>query len=310
VTARTRRTIVLVIISALVVLPLAGIVLASERLLSADPDGRPLTILVLGSDAGPPRSDLTTTGRADGFQLVFVAGDRQHATIVSIPRDSWVPVPGFGDTKINACLTKGPENCVDTVENAFGIEVDAWFLTSMWGFAEAINEFVGCPLGGPEETRACDKGLTIDVDFSCTARCGALPIPESGLQQLSGYEALTYARYRAAREGGDFGRSLGQGTILATAHAEASQEGTVAKMMDAIRILRRHTLTDATLPQLVRYGLDAMLLPPANVEVILAPARPETIGPASAVRLLPAAYDLIAEAAGTGRPPVALRAAG
>jgi LCP family protein required for cell wall assembly len=300
-TARTRRAIVLVIIGALLVLPLVGIGLASARLLSAAPDGQPLTLLVLGSDAGPPRDDLTTTGRADGFQLVFVAGDRQHATIVSIPRDSWVPVPGFGETKINACLTKGPENCVDTVENAFGIEVDAWFVTSMWGFAEAVNEFVGCPLGGPEDSRNCDNGLTIDEDFTCTTQCGGFPIAARGPQQLSGYEALTYARLRAGREGGDFGRSLGQGTILATAHAEASQDGTVAKMMDAIRIFRRHTLTDATLPQLVRYGVDAMRLPPANVEVVLIPARPETIGTASAVRLLPAAYPLVSDAADNGR---------
>jgi len=299
-TTRTRRIVVGLIVGALVILPLVG--LAAERLISVGPssDG-PLTVLLIGSDAGPPRNDDTIAGRADGFQLLFVSAERDHAAIVAIPRDSWVPVTGLGDTKINACLTRGPENCVTTVENAFGISVDAWFVTSMWGFADAVNEFVGCPIGDPEASRNCTRGITVDVGFSCTSDCGGFPIAERGEQRLSGYEALTYARYRKGREGGDFGRSVGQGELLAQAHAEMQQEGTVARMMDALRILRRHAVTDLTMPQLVRLGLDAMRLPPENVEVRLAPSRVGTVGAASVVFLNDAAYDLITDAAADGR---------
>ena len=307
---RTRRIVVTLIVGAMVVLPLVGL-LAMERVTAVGPStDRPLAILLLGSDAGPPRDDDTISGRADGFQLLFVSAKRDRATFVSLPRDSWVPVTGLGDNKINACLTRGPENCVSTVENAFGIDIDGYFVTSMWGFADAVNEFVGCPIGDPELTRDCARGLTVDVDFSCTTSCGGFAIPQRGVQQISGFEALTVARNRGQRAAGDFTRSESQAELLAIAHKEMQAEGSIARMMDALRILRRHSVTDFTLPQLARLGLDAKRLDPANVERILAPARLGTVGAASVVFLNDRAYDIIAEAAETGRLPVDLRAAG
>jgi LCP family protein required for cell wall assembly len=306
---RTRRTVVMLIVSALVALPLVGL-LAMERVTAVGPSSdRPLAILLLGSDAGPPRDDDTVTGRADGFQLLFVSAERDRATFVSIPRDSWVPVTGLGDNKINACLTRGPENCVSTVENAFGIEIDAYFVTSMWGFADAVNEFVGCDIGDPEVSRSCTRGLEVDVDFACQSGCGGFAIEERGLQRVSGYEALTVARNRGNRAAGDFTRSQSQAELLAIAHADLQADGSLARLMDSLRILRRHSVTDLTLPQLTRLGLDAMRLDPDDVERILAPSRIGNVGAASVVFLNDPAYDIIAEAAATGRLPEAFRAA-
>lgn len=304
---RTRRTIVMLIVGAMVVLPLVGL-MAMERITAVGPStDRPLAILLLGSDEGPPRNGDPLTARADGFQLLFVSAARDRATFVSIPRDSWVPVTGLGDNKINACLTRGPENCVTTVENAFGIEIDGYFATSMWGFADAVNEFVGCDIGDPELTRDCTRGLTVDVDFTCTSGCGGFAITQRGVQQVSGYEALTIARNRNNRAAGDFSRSASQAELLAIAHAEVQADGSIARMMDALRILRRHSATDLTLPQLTRLGLDAMRLDPENVERILAPSRIGTVGAASVVFLNDPAYDIIAEAAETGRLPEEFR---
>ncbi len=304
---RTRRVVVALIVGLLVLPAVAGL-LAMERVTSVGPStDRPLAILLLGSDAGPPRDDDTVTGRADGFQLLFVSAERDRATFVSLPRDSWVPVTGMGDNKINACLTRGAANCVSTVENAFGIEIDGYFVTSMWGFANAVNEFVGCPLGDPELTRDCTRGLTVDVDFTCSSGCGGFPIDQRGVQQVSGFEALTVARNRGQRPAGDFTRSQSQAELLAIAHAEMQEEGSIAKMMDSLRILRRHSDTDLTLPQLVRLGLDAKRLDPANVERILAPSRIGSVGAASVVFLNDATYDIISEAAETGRLPEEFR---
>jgi len=305
---RTRRTVVMLVVGAMVVLPLVGL-LAMERITAVGPStDRPLAILLLGSDAGPPRDDDTVTGRADGFQLLFVSAERDHATFVSFPRDSWVPVTGMGDTKINACMTRGPENCVTTVEDVFAIDIDAYFVTSMWGFADAVNEFVGCDIGDPEVSRGCTRGLTYDVDFTCSSGCGGFAIEERGVQTISGYEALTVARNRKSRADGDFTRSESQAELLAAAHAELKADGSVARMMDALRILRRHSVTDLTLPQLTRLGLDALRLDPAAVETTLAPARIGAVGAASVVFLEDETYDLVTETARTGRLPEEFRA--
>ncbi len=307
-TNRTRRTVIMLVVGAMVVLPFVGL-FAMERITAVGPStDRPLAILLLGSDEGPPRDGDPLTGRADGFQLLFVSQERDRATFVSFPRDSWVPVTGLGETKINACMTSGPENCVATVEDVFQIEVDAYFATSMWGFADAVNEFVGCDIGDPELSRGCTRGLTYDVDFTCSSGCGGFAIEEAGEQQLSGFEALTIARNRKLRAEGDFTRSESQAELLAAAHAELKADGSIARMMDALRILRRHSATDLTLPQLTRLGLDALRLDPANVENVLAPSRVGTVGAASVVFLEDETYDIVAEAAATGRLPEEFRA--
>jgi|DEB0MinimDraft_10_1074344.scaffolds.fasta_scaffold02930_3 LCP family protein required for cell wall assembly len=287
---RTRR-ITAALVGALLLLP--ALAFATERLVAVDPEGDgTLVVLLMGSDQGPPRDELPTEGRADAIQLLFVSAERDAATFVSIPRDSWLDVPGFGETKVNACLTRGADNCVDTLEEAFGIEIAGWMVTSMWGMADAVNEFAGCP-SGPED---CDRGLVVNVDFTCSSQCGGLPIAERGEQRLNGYEALTYARYRKGREGGDFGRSQGQAELLAIAHREVAEDGSVARMMDALRILRRHTVTSFTMPQLVRLGIDALRVDPATVQRQLIPSTTATIGAASAVRLLDGAYPMVDDA--------------
>lgn len=269
------------IIAAMVVATLIGTsALAVDRLLLPPADGGGvLTLLLLGSDEGPPRSANPLAARADGFQLLFVAEDRQHATFVSIPRDSWLPVTGRGNTRVNACLNGGPDACVTTVEQEFGIEVDGYLLTSMRGFANAVQSFGG-----------------VAVDVPTAVFDGGADIPTTGVQELSGSQALTYARDRKNRPGGDFGRSRAQAELLAIGHADVVEAGDAATVLDAVAVVRRHTETDLTGGRLLRLGFEAMHLPPDNVQRALAPARVGTVGAASVVFLEDEAYTLIQDA--------------
>jgi polyisoprenyl-teichoic acid--peptidoglycan teichoic acid transferase len=278
-----RRSIVALL--AVVAVTLATGAAAVDRLLLPEPpDEGVTTFLLLGSDEGPNRSANPLVGRADGFQLLFVSGDRQHATFVSIPRDSYIQVTGRGRTRINACLVSGPENCVATVEQEFGIEVDHYLLTSMRGFANAVKAF---------------GGLTVDVPTPVFD--GGEHIPTAGLQHLEGLQALTYARDRKNRPGGDFGRSQAQAELLAIAHADVVEAATVGAVLEAATVLRRHSVTDLSGPQLVRLAFEAMQLPPGNVQRELAPARLGMAGPAAVAFLDPAAYSLIRDAADDAR---------
>lgn len=280
-----RRRLLTGIVVALVLL-VSGAALAHEHLFlpRVDDDDDPLTLLLLGSDEGPTRSQNPLSGRADGFQLLFVSGDRQHATFVSIPRDSWVPVAGMGTTRINACLVSGPDNCVATAEQVFDIEVDGYLLSSMRGFANAVNAF---------------GGLTVDVPTAVYD--GGVPITSPGEQELTGLQALTYARDRKNRPGGDFGRSQAQAELLALAHAEVVAAGSATAVLDAVTVLRRHAETDLGGATLVRHAFEALHLPPDNVARVLAPARVGTAGAASVVFLDDAAYALVRDAAEDAR---------
>jgi polyisoprenyl-teichoic acid--peptidoglycan teichoic acid transferase len=274
----------LVALVAALALTTAGAAVAGDRLLLPSGDGQVLTLLLLGSDEGPPRSTNPVPGRADGFQLLFVSADRQHATFVSIPRDSYVPVAGRGTTRINACLVDGPSACVATVEHVFGVQVDGYLLTTMEGFKSAIQDF---------------GGLVVNVPTP--VRDGGAAIREAGEQRLTGSQALTYGRDRKNRPGGDFTRSQAQAELLAIGHRQAVRNADVWEVLQAVAILRRHTLTDLSGPQLAQLAMEAMHLPPENVQRALAPGNHGMAGPAAIVRLQPQAYEIIKDAAADGR---------
>ena len=277
---RYRLTTLLVVASLL----LGGAAVAVENLLLPQGRGNVLTFLLLGGDMGPPRGGDVRSGRADGVQLLFVSADRQHATFVSIPRDAYVSVPGRGQTRIGHCLVGGPDACVATVEQEFGVSVDGYLLTSMHGFANAVQRF---------------GGLTVDVPTPVSD--GGTAIPQAGEQHLSGSQALTYARDRKNRSGGDVTRSQAQAELLAIAHREAVESGDLRAITDALSVLRRHSFTDLSARELTRYAFQAMRLPPENVERTVATGSGAMIGGASMYRLDQQAYDRIADAAEDGR---------
>jgi LCP family protein required for cell wall assembly len=274
---------VLVVLLALTLLPLAGLAGTVARADAAS--GRVLTVLLMGSDQGPPRTGDPARGRADGFQLLFVSADRQHATFVSVPRDSWVPVSGRGTTRINSCLTSGPANCVSTVEALWGIDVDGWAVTSMWGFADAVSAF---------------GGLVIDVNFTCAADCGGLPLTSRGLQALNGHEVLTFARNRKQRSGGDFARTRAQAEALAVGQAHLYARGSEAAAAQVASIVGTYAQTSFSAAELGAYALQALRLPPGNVRRIGLPATAGWAGAASVVFLGDGAGAIVADAYADG----------
>lgn len=273
----SRRPVVALVLAVLLV----ATTVASDRLLHQPLGGEVLTLLLLGSDQGPPRGGDPAYGRADAFHLLFVARDRSHATFVNVPRDAWMDVPGRGPSRINACLRAGPDRCVATVERRWGINVDDWFVTSMLGMGRAFEEFGG-----------------VEIDVERPLQAGG-PDLTAGVQRL-GLGALTYARDRKGRPGGDYTRTAAQAELLAAAHRELLGAGpSVRDVMDAVGILRRHTVTSASPRALLRYAFAATEVAPRRVAGVTLRG---SAGPSRGVVSLGAeAARLVADAADDGR---------
>lgn len=245
---------------------------------------RVTTILLLGSDSGPMRRSNPLRGRADAFHLLTISGDGQHATFLNFPRDSYLAVPGMGHTKLNACLVKGPENCVAAVEQNFGVDVDHWILTDFRGFMAAVNR-----LGG----------VVVDVPGRLTD--GGEDIAAGPQQRLNGPKALTFARDRKHRPNGDFSRSEAQAHFLQAAHAQLVADGlTVRRIAQVAGIVRQTTVSDASPEVLLKLAYLAATVPPGNVENVTMPGRAGWAGKASIVRLDQKAQDLVRDAVGDG----------
>jgi LCP family protein required for cell wall assembly len=234
-------------------------------------------LLVMGSDEGPPREDNVLTGRADAIQLVVVDGDREHVSILSIPRDSYVPVRGFGTTKINEMLTLGATNAVRTIEDLTGLEVDDWIVTGFDAVILGIDEFGGVHVDVERQLR--DSYAQTDL--------------EPGYQELNGWQTLAYTRDRNSRPDGDVDRSTAQATVLRSLHAELLANTTSpARLVDFAAILRRYSTSSLSAERLFRLGVTALQIDPDDVAQVTLPGTIGYAGPASVYRLADGAFDI------------------
>ncbi|MBK8756468.1 MAG: LCP family protein [Actinomycetales bacterium] len=184
--------------------------------------GRGATFLLVGSDS---REGLTAaqiaelaTGpdeggkRTDSIMLVHVSDHGAKPSIVSIPRDSYVPIPGHGSNKINAAYAFGGAKLLtQTVEQATGLRLDGYLEIGFGGFAGIVDG-----LGGVEVCVAADmKDPKAGIDL------------KAGCQTLNGPEALGYVRSRYTDPLGDFGRAARQRQFLGAVMKKASTPATV-----------------------------------------------------------------------------------
>lgn len=174
---------------------------------TADTPGR--TYLVVGSDS---RGNLTAaqrkklgTGkvggqRTDTIMLLHVPSGGGPTVLVSVPRDSYVPIPGHGRNKINAAYAfGGAPLLVRTIEQVSGLRIDEYVETGLGGFADVVDALGGVTL--------CPKFAMKDKDAHINLK--------KGCQQMDGKTALGYARARHSDPRGDLGRVERQRETLA-----------------------------------------------------------------------------------------------
>jgi LCP family protein required for cell wall assembly len=179
------------------------------------------TYLLVGSDS---REGLTAaqkktlgTGSAEGRRtdtiiLVHVPSGGGKSSLISIPRDSFLPIPGNGENKVNAAFAiGGPKLLVRTVEQATGIPIDGYVEIGLGGFASVVDS-----LGG---VRICVKSAIKDEKAHIDLR--------KGCQTLDGKNALGYVRARYSDPKGDIGRAERQRQFLGAVMRQAATPSTV-----------------------------------------------------------------------------------
>lgn len=275
-----RATVVALATLAAVLIASLGVAWAADRWVAAAIQDDAIVLLVLGSDAGPNRPGDPLTGRADAFHLLVVSPDHQHVSIVDVPRDTYVPVPGRGNSKINACLVGGPDRCVEAAEGLFGVDIDHWYLTDFQGLAAAIDI-----LGG----------LTLEVEQRLSDPFSGTDL-HPGVQQLDGGQVLAYTRDRKSRSGGDFARSAAQSRVLTALHRQLQTEDPpVTRVAQLVEILGRTTVTSADPATSLRLAYLSLRIPEGNVVSRVLDGVPSTAGGASIVRITSEGHATIAD---------------
>ncbi|GAA3458770.1 LCP family protein [Saccharothrix longispora] len=200
-----------------------------------DYEGRPADTpgtnwLLVGSDA---RDDLTeeqkaelATGdaggrRTDTIMLLHIPDGSGKATLVSVPRDSYVDIPGNGKNKINAAFAiGGPSLLVQSLEGATGIHVDHYMEIGFGGFAGIVDAIGGVDMCIDEPMQDPLAGLDL----------------QPGCQELNGAQALGFVRTRAFATA-DLQRVQNQRKFLAALSDKATSVGVLANPFRAFPLL-------------------------------------------------------------------------
>lgn len=231
-------------------------------------DDKLLTVLVLGSDAGLPRSGDPARGRADAIHLIAVDTRRLRATIVDIPRDSYIA----GD-KVNGHMAfGGPERMRDVLASYTGLKIDHYVLTGFRGLRGLVEGMGGLQITMPTSVR--DAGSRANV-------------PE-GTSRLRGKPALALARARKSVPGGDFGRTHNQGLIIRAAHKQIrKRQNDLMTMTRLLGVFGRNTTTDIPGPDLFQMAQLAVAIKPKDIKQVSLSGPTGFVGAASIVHLQP-----------------------
>jgi LCP family protein required for cell wall assembly len=202
-----------------------------------------MNILLLGSDSRDPDEKADAGSRTDTIILMHIQADHKHAYLVSIPRDTYVNIPGHGDNKINSAFAFGGLPLViETVEGFTGVHVDHLALIDFGGFQE-VTDALG--------------GVDMYVDQTIKSIHPPYRTFTKGNQHFNGAEALDYVRQRYQFPDGDITREKHQQEFLKAIMDKAASSGTLANpgklnaflqaMTKAMTVDKAFSLTDMAL---------------------------------------------------------------
>ena len=204
--------------------------------------GKPQTILLVGSDRR--FDDKAKDARSDTLMLVRIDPRQDAITLLSIPRDLAVEIPGHGTAKINEAYSLGGldlttrtiKKLLSTPKEPFRINHAA--ATTFGGFVDAINHLHCVYVDVDRRYYHSNEGLPVSAHWS---EIDLRP----GYQRLCGENALAYVRFRHLDN--DLVRAARQQTFLSAAKDQLRHEGLLENLKPLVRIFAKATETDSDL---------------------------------------------------------------
>ncbi|RXJ00417.1 LytR family transcriptional regulator [Anaerobacillus alkaliphilus] len=197
---------------------------------------KPLTMLLFGVD----KTTDEKYGRSDSIMLALAQPKTKEIMLMSIPRDTYIEIPGHGYHKLNRSFQLGgPELTRKTVSNWLNIDIQETASIDYTNFEKMIDL-----IGGIEMN--VDRRMAHD-EF----------VIEEGLQRLTGRQALYFVRFRKSLDGNhdsDYKRTERQRQLLTKLSHELLKKRTFRESFALLRSMFKTVDTTLSLQQIITYG--------------------------------------------------------
>jgi len=236
-----------------------------------DVDGRAQNILLVGDDHRPDNAtpeemaELSTESdggatNTDTMIVLHISADGSQATMISFPRDSYVPIPGVGKGKLNSAFyygtlngggdTGGAKLLIQTIQDLSGLTIDHYVRVSLLGFYQVVKEL------GP-----------VDVCLNDAVRdpYSGVDLPK-GNSTLDAKQALSFVRQRHGLPNGDLDRSVRQQYFLSQEARKVLSAGTLLNPVKMNAILSAVGGSVQTDTDLVSLATQMRNLRPGNIK--------------------------------------------
>lgn len=226
---------------------------------------QPTTILFLGVDVvydKKRRGDKKSfKGRSDTIMVARLDPYKNSLSVLSIPRDTKVPVPGHGKQKVNAANALGGVELVDeTLEELLDIKIDHYVVLNLKGLEELVDEIGGVDIDVPKRMRYRDRAAKLDINL------------KPGMKTLSGEQAIGFIRFRHDQLG-DIGRVQRQEIFLKAVLTKAMNPETWTAIPRLVECANKHMLSDLNIGDLITYATFVKDVPKENQVLMMLPGR-------------------------------------
>jgi LCP family protein required for cell wall assembly len=157
--------------------------------------------------------------RSDTIMLLHIPANGGRAVLISLPRDSYVPIPGYGWNKINAAYSfGGPTLLAKTVQNATGLQIQHYMGIGFGGLVNVVNSVGGVEMCLPHRVHDQASGLRL----------------KKGCQTLNGGQALSFVRDRHTFATQDLQRVQDQRLFMGALLRKVTSPGTLVNPFAAV----------------------------------------------------------------------------
>lgn len=207
----------------------------SEELLN-----KRINILVLGIDDGDSEALADEPKRTDAMLLASIDPQTKQVSVISIPRDSYVMLPGYNMDKANAAFAYGGVTLAKkTVANLLKVPIHHYVLLDWEGFVKIVDILGGVDLYVDNNMYYRDPYADLEIDI------------KKGFQHLDGITAGKYVRFRTD-ELGDIGRVQRQQKFVRTLAEQHLSLNTLGKIPDIAKALDTYIQTDMSMGDIVK----------------------------------------------------------